>query len=289
MLRVRERAEALDGLADGVVVDAQALLLLDDLALGVDRLREELEVAHAFGLELHREADVRGRHRVVVGGDVLGREGVGLAAHLLEQAGVLLGRDVLGALEHHVLEHVGDAADADALVLRAHVIEDLHRRDGRLVIGEEEHLEAVGEPPRLDVELGRDGGLRGALRPPPASTHPARRTPRATSRVALASGIVASGRAPLCHGRRGAASCYARAMHGTVVVETVDSRALASNTLGDSAVRRVAVWLPPSYARDVTRYYPVDLLARRLLGHGASRSSTAGPGSRGSASGSIGS
>ena len=81
----------------------------------------------------------------MIGGDVLGREGVVLAADLLDQARVLLGRHVLRALEHHVLEHVGDAAVADGLVLGARVIEDLHRRDGRLVVGQEEHLEAVGE------------------------------------------------------------------------------------------------------------------------------------------------
>jgi len=44
---------------------------------------------------------------------------------------------------------------------------------------------------------------------------------------------------------------------GTVVVETIDSRALAANTLGDAAVRRVAVWLPPTYGRAITRHYPV--------------------------------
>ncbi|MDB4980810.1 MAG: putative esterase [Myxococcales bacterium] len=46
-------------------------------------------------------------------------------------------------------------------------------------------------------------------------------------------------------------------MPGTVVVETVESRALAANALGDSPVRRVAVWLPPSYARAPERRYPV--------------------------------
>jgi len=46
-------------------------------------------------------------------------------------------------------------------------------------------------------------------------------------------------------------------MPGTVVVETVESRALAANALGDSAVRRVPVWLPPSYARARDRRFPV--------------------------------
>jgi S-formylglutathione hydrolase FrmB len=59
-------------------------------------------------------------------------------------------------------------------------------------------------------------------------------------------------------------------MPGSVVVETVDSRALAVNTLGDSAVRRVAVWLPPSYARDVTRHYPVIYWLAGFSGTGES-------------------
>jgi S-formylglutathione hydrolase FrmB len=42
-----------------------------------------------------------------------------------------------------------------------------------------------------------------------------------------------------------------------VVVETVESRALAANALGDSGTRRVAVWLPPSYATAPARRYPV--------------------------------
>ena len=60
------------------------------------------------------------------------------------------------------------------------------------------------------------------------------------------------------------------AMPGSVVVETIDSRALAANTLGDSAVRRVAVWLPPSYARAVTRHYPVIYWLAGFSGTGES-------------------
>ena len=169
VLGVGERAELLDRLADRIVVDAQALLLLDDVALGVDRRRKELEVPHPLGLQLQREADVRGRHRVVVGGQVLGGEGVDLAADLLEQARVLLGRHVRRPLEHHVLEHVRDAADADVLVLGSDVIEDLHRRDRRLVVGEEQHLEPVRQRPALDVQLGRrDRRRRSPARPWPA-------------------------------------------------------------------------------------------------------------------------
>jgi len=46
-------------------------------------------------------------------------------------------------------------------------------------------------------------------------------------------------------------------MPGTVVIEEVESRALAGNALGDPTTRRIAVWLPPSYARAPERRYPV--------------------------------
>jgi S-formylglutathione hydrolase FrmB len=43
----------------------------------------------------------------------------------------------------------------------------------------------------------------------------------------------------------------------SVVIETVESRALGGNPLGDPTTRRVAIWLPPSYDRAPTRRYPV--------------------------------
>src|SRR5947207_3136062 len=44
---------------------------------------------------------------------------------------------------------------------------------------------------------------------------------------------------------------------GTVRIETIESQALRDNALGDPALRRVAVWLPPSYATTTERHYPV--------------------------------
>jgi S-formylglutathione hydrolase FrmB len=43
----------------------------------------------------------------------------------------------------------------------------------------------------------------------------------------------------------------------SVVIETVESRALEGNPLADPTARRLAVWLPPSYAGQSTRRYPV--------------------------------
>lgn len=57
-----------------------------------------------------------------------------------------------------------------------------------------------------------------------------------------------------------AASPAAPAGRGTVVHDTVRSRALRGNPLGDPADRHVAVYLPPSYAADAARRYPAVYL-----------------------------
>src|SRR5438477_13218544 len=59
-------------------------------------------------------------------------------------------------------------------------------------------------------------------------------------------------------------------MSGTVVVETLEGRALGPNSLGDSTVRNVAVWLPPSYATAAARRYPVVYWLAGFAGTGES-------------------
>jgi enterochelin esterase-like enzyme len=44
---------------------------------------------------------------------------------------------------------------------------------------------------------------------------------------------------------------------GTLVVDSVSSPGLRGNVVGDSPVRKVLVYLPPSYRREPTRRYPV--------------------------------
>ena len=55
---------------------------------------------------------------------------------------------------------------------------------------------------------------------------------------------------------------------GRVVIEEFASRVLQDNPLGDSAVRRVPVYLPPSYDRESTRRYPVLLVLTGFGGRG---------------------
>jgi enterochelin esterase family protein len=55
---------------------------------------------------------------------------------------------------------------------------------------------------------------------------------------------------------------------GTVVRESVVSRALAGNPLGDPAERELPVYLPPGYDRERTRRYPVVLVLTGFTGFG---------------------
>ena len=50
-------------------------------------------------------------------------------------------------------------------------------------------------------------------------------------------------------------------MHGTIVVEFFDSKVLRGNPLGDPHIRRIPVYLPPSYGRGDKRYPVIYLLA----------------------------
>jgi len=55
---------------------------------------------------------------------------------------------------------------------------------------------------------------------------------------------------------------------GRVVVEEFDSRVLHGNAAGDPHVRRVPVWLPPSYDADPARRYPVVFVLTGFMGRG---------------------
>jgi enterochelin esterase family protein len=55
---------------------------------------------------------------------------------------------------------------------------------------------------------------------------------------------------------------------GQVVIETIRSRVLEGNRAGDPAVRRVPVYLPPSYAHEPRRRYPVCYVLTGFTGRG---------------------
>ena len=155
--RERVLVELLGEEAVDVVVDALAPLVRDHLALGLDLRLVEDEVLHPLGLERRRgPAAPAPAATVAVVGPVDPGRGVGLAADRLEQAVELAGAEVLGLVEHEVLEEVRDAGAAVALVARADAEPGLEGDDRRGVVGQEQHQEAVGEPMFLDGEAGSE-------------------------------------------------------------------------------------------------------------------------------------
>ena len=76
------------------------------------------------------------------------------------------------ALEHHVLEQVGEAGLARLLVLGADVVPEVHGDDGREVVLGDDEAQAVGQALVAELDdgnghaglvLGRSGGLRAIV------------------------------------------------------------------------------------------------------------------------------
>ena len=67
---------------------------------------------------------------------------------------------VLRPLEHQVLEEMREARAAGPLVLRADVVPDVHRNDRTVLIGMDQHVQAVVESVanEWNVHAGRRGG-----------------------------------------------------------------------------------------------------------------------------------
>jgi hypothetical protein len=172
--------------ADEPGVEQLERLVLADLELvahhgelGGQVLRQEERVHHAVGFHREGEFEVvagRGQGLVVVGPIGVGRAVVVGAARLHDLPHVAV---TLRALEQHVLEQVGHAALAVALVARADQVGDVDRDLVLRVVGEEQDAQAVVELVLADAfdgaELlrrrlgsrgggGRGGGGRGGRR-----------------------------------------------------------------------------------------------------------------------------
>ena len=142
------------------VVVRPALLVLDDLALVVEvLLAERVEQGrHPVGLEPQGEVELVRRQGLEVVGPVEPGRAVHRAAGRLDEGDVLGLGDVARALEHDVLEQVGEARLARDLVLRADVVPEVDRDDRCEVILGDDDAQAVVETLVAERDVGDGGG-----------------------------------------------------------------------------------------------------------------------------------
>ena len=84
-------------------------------------------------------------HALEIGGDVVVGEGVVLAAVPRNDLGELAWRDRLGALEHQMLEEMGNAGRAARLVGGADLVPDHLGHDRSAMVGDDQDLKTVAE------------------------------------------------------------------------------------------------------------------------------------------------
>src|SRR5262249_52169115 len=118
------------------------------------------EEATAVGRQPQGEVEVVGGEGLVVVGAVEPGRAVGHPAHLLDVVEVLVGFDVLAALEQHVLEEVGEAGPAWPLVLRADVIPEVDGDQGEAAVEVEDDAQPVSQGVLGEAEVGVRGGHR---------------------------------------------------------------------------------------------------------------------------------
>jgi hypothetical protein len=141
------------------VVVGPPLLVLDDLALVVEVLLAQgvEEGRHPVGLEPQPELHLVRRHRLEVVGPIQPGGTVHRAAGGLDDRDVLGLADVPRALEHDVLEEVGEPRLARDLVLGADVVPEVDRHHrGKVVLGHDD-AQAVGQALVTEDDL-RNGG-----------------------------------------------------------------------------------------------------------------------------------
>ena len=129
-----------------------AQLLQHDILLAGEVASVEMRLADEIGDQLDAEFEMFAEQPGLEGGLVARRIGVEIAADILDRLGDLARVAATGALEHHMLEQVGEAVGARLLVPRAAIgmQADRDRLDARHRIGGDG--EAIGKP--VDVRAG---------------------------------------------------------------------------------------------------------------------------------------
>jgi hypothetical protein len=106
----------------------------DDLQLAGELGLVDQRMAEGVGLDVHRLREARGRQDGEIAGVIVAGAGVEIAARALGLTGDGPDAAARGALEEHVLEHVGDAQPAVGLVEEARLHVGHHRHHRRRAV-----------------------------------------------------------------------------------------------------------------------------------------------------------
>ncbi|KAF0231635.1 MAG: hypothetical protein FD175_543 [Beijerinckiaceae bacterium] len=165
MVDIERRQHAFLQLRGGITVGAHLALLDHDIALGENLRAVEHEAGHPVGFQRHHRAEVLFGDTLVIGGVIVGGEGVLLPA----KAGDNLGKLALGvlvrALEHQMFEKMRDAGLALRIIRRAIAVIDHMRDDRRASIGDHHDLKPIGEVEMINRRAVAHGAI---LRKKPA-------------------------------------------------------------------------------------------------------------------------
>ena len=157
----RERLDLFVRATIGLVVDPEPPLFLDRVALVVEVVLHDGERPHAVGFEEQRRVELIRRHRFEVERPLLAGGAVHRAAVAEDGIEVLAGADVLGALEHHVFEQVGEPGPAR----RSSREPTSDQGDGeyrRRVIFRDDHAQTIGQLRVAELHRRRGEAASGA-------------------------------------------------------------------------------------------------------------------------------
>src|SRR5215213_7739500 len=127
----------------GLVVNAEASLFLDRVALVVEVVFGNRQTLHAIGFEEETEIELVGGKNLEVVSTIFVGGAIHVTAVIKNEQEVLTGSDILGAFEHHVFKEVCKAGATLAFVARTDVVSNGNCHYGRRMIFNSDHAQAV--------------------------------------------------------------------------------------------------------------------------------------------------
>ncbi len=136
-----------------LIQDVDADFLLDDIALVAKVFVVDFEGAHAIGFEPEDALEGVGGNGLEIVGDVVVRGTVEGAAAGIDELDVLHFGGVGGALEHHMLEEMREAATSLGLEAEADFVVDPDGDDRSGGVGRDDDFQSVGKGCAFDGNL----------------------------------------------------------------------------------------------------------------------------------------